>query len=341
MKIDIHNEWNMKKYVYLDWNVILYMYKQRDSKSILDTAMLNLVRILKKRHIFIFPFSEAHIQDRARKFEEALRKEVKSQFDFAESVNEKYILVPGRSIKKDTDLEMCKASMMECFDDFLERRRQDEQAIIKFTATDFSSFTVDVSKIPSDHPLHDFLQKHSGVVTSSSLSSFVEEFYQYVFDDGNAYRNFRYYINKLNVEEIKKQTVPLDTRSLIDRLLYYMAPMLGSKDLKEDELANNWRNICESWFQMQHKSLTNELLLEQGYVLLDLHPLFHDKIKKNKNTADNIIRDGNHCFYASKAEYFVSEDEKTRKKTKLMYKAFGIKTKVVSMSEFVNMFDIM
>jgi hypothetical protein len=120
-----------------------------------------------------------------------------------------------------------------------------------------------------------------------------------------------------------------------------MAPMLGSKDLKEDELANNWRNICESWFQMQHKSLTNELLLEQGYVLLDLHPLFHDKIKKNKNTADNIIRDGNHCFYASKAEYFVSEDEKTRKKTKLMYKAFGIKTKVVSMSEFVNMFDIM
>lgn len=270
-----------------------------------------------------------------------MRKEVKSQFDFAESVNEKYILVPGRSIKKDTDLEMCKASMMECFDDFLERRRQDEQAIIKFTATDFSSFTVDVSKIPSDHPLHDFLQKHSGVVTSSSLSSFVEDFYQYVFDDGNAYRNFRYYINKLNVEEIKKQTVPLDTRSLIDRLLYYMAPMLGSKDLKEDELANNWRNICESWFQMQHKSLTNELLLEQGYVLLDLHPLFHDKIKKNKNTADNIIRDGNHCFYASKAEYFVSEDEKTRKKTKLMYKAFGIKTKVVSMSEFVNMFDIM
>jgi len=341
MKIAINNEWNKKKYIYLDWNVVLYMYNQRDSKSILDTAMRDLVRTLKERKKFIFPFSEAHIQDRARKFQEALREEVKGQFYYAESVNEKYILVPGRSIKKDTDLEMCKASMMECFDDFLERRRQDEQALTKFTATDFSSFTVDVSKIPPDHPLHIFLQKHSGVVTSSSLSSFVENLFPYIFDDGNAYRNFRNYITKIKVEEIKKQTLPPDTKLLIDQLLYYMAPMLESKDFKEDELADNWRKICESWFQMQHKCLTNEILLKQGYVLLDLHPLFHDKIKNNKNTADNIIRDGNHCFYASKAEYFVSEDEKTRKKTKLMYKAFGIKTKVVSISEFVNKFDIM
>lgn len=60
MKIDIHNEWNMKKYVYLDWNVILYMYKQRDSKSILDTAMLNLVRILKKG-IYLFSRLVKHI----------------------------------------------------------------------------------------------------------------------------------------------------------------------------------------------------------------------------------------------------------------------------------------
>ena len=90
---------------------------------------------------------------------------------------------------------------------------------------------------------------------------------------------------------------------------------------------------------MYSKELSLELLLTNGYGLLELHPNFNDKLKKNKNTLDNIVRDSNHAYYASEAYYFVSEDENTRKKISFLYKVYGIKTKVVSEEEFIMHFS--
>ncbi len=69
-----------------------------------------------------------------------------------------------------------------------------------------------------------------------------------------------------------------------------------------------------------------------------MHPMFHDKLKKNKNTLSNIVRDSSHVDYASEANYFVSEDVQTRKKTKFLYDVYGIKTKIVSEEEFISNF---
>ena len=71
-----------------------------------------------------------------------------------------------------------------------------------------------------------------------------------------------------------------------------------------------------------------------------MHPLFKEKMKKGKNTLDNIIRDGNHCFYASNGQFFISEDEYTRRKTSFLYGTYNIKTKVVSESDFMNHFEV-
>lgn len=73
--------------------------------------------------------------------------------------------------------------------------------------------------------------------------------------------------------------------------------------------------------------------------MLDFHPLFSEKLKANKNTLDNIIRDSNHVYYASEAEYFISEDKNTRVKTKFIYEVFDIATKVVSEKEFLEIID--
>ncbi len=107
-----------------------------------------------------------------------------------------------------------------------------------------------------------------------------------------------------------------------------------------DTLAKKWPRIAEYWFSLNNKDLSQDLLLIQGYTLLDMHPLFKEKLKKGKNTLDNIVRDGNHCFYAAKAQYFVSEDEYTRQKVAFLYKAYGIKTKVVNEEGFLNCFEI-
>ena len=115
-----------------------------------------------------------------------------------------------------------------------------------------------------------------------------------------------------------------------------MFPFLDSFKDDESTLLKKWSTIANRWFSFNNKEPRMDLLLTQGYSLLDMHPLFKEKLKKGKNTLDNIIRDGNHCFYASGAKYFISEDVNTRKKTAFLYQAYGIKTKVVSEQEFLN-----
>lgn len=72
-------------------------------------------------------------------------------------------------------------------------------------------------------------------------------------------------------------------------------------------------------------NLGQDQLLIQGHSLIDMHPLFKEKLKKGKNILDNIIKDGNQCFFASGAQHFVSEDETTSKKADFLYEAYGIK----------------
>lgn len=120
-----------------------------------------------------------------------------------------------------------------------------------------------------------------------------------------------------------------------------MYPFIDSFQYDEEQLKKNWPHIAERWFSLNPaSSLAKDQLLIQGYTLLDMHPLFKEKMKKGKNTLDNIIRDGNHCFYASNGKFFVSEDDYTRRKTSFLYGAYNIKTKVVSENDFINHFEV-
>ena len=49
-------------------------------------------------------------------------------------------------------------------------------------------------------------------------------------------------------------------------------------------MTNKLSDIVENWFSLNNTDLSQELLLTQGYVLLDMHPLFNEKLKKQKST---------------------------------------------------------
>lgn len=84
----------------------------------------------------------------------------------------------------------------------------------------------------------------------------------------------------------------------------------------------------------------NPSILNAKYIYLDWNVIKYMKEPRlDKGNLDNIIIDGNNCLYASKGQYFVSEDAYTRKKTAFLYSAYDIKTKVVSEAEFLNYFD--
>lgn len=157
--------------------------------------------------------------------------------------------------------------------------------------------------------------------------------YENVFSESSFYKKFRKYISKLNSSDLLHKNC--------DVLISHMWPFIDSFTFSDvNSLSNSWDSIVSRFLSFSCPNVPLSRKFIQGYNLLDFHPLFHDRLKKNKNTLSNIVRDGLHCFYASQAKYFVSEDNATRKKTVFIYKVYGIKTKVVSESEFVKAWTI-
>ena len=50
----------------------------------------------------------------------------------------------------------------------------------------------------------------------------------------------------------------------------------------------------------------------------------------------NLVADATHCFYASNCDIFVTEDDKTRKKSAAVFKYLQLSTKILSMVEFAG-----
>lgn len=318
------------RYIYLDWNVIKYMKEPRLKKGGLDEEFRNMVFKLKKK--YKFPYSFAHIKDRANRYSKEHDNKVREDFEFAETVNDSICV----GINEDRPI-LVRETMQVCFEEYLS---ESPKELLSIDESFPFSFSVDMDKMDETHPMYEFLRERGGEISAKSMDEFLQELASVIFEDNSKYKSLRDYITKLDFEHGIDRKYSFRELIYLDKLLYHIFPFLDSFKDNESTLLKKWRGIANRWFSFNSKILRMDLLLIQGYLLLDMHPLFKEKLKNGKNTLDNIIRDGNHCFYASKAQYFVSEDEDTRIKTAFLYRAYGIKTKVVSEQEFLNCFQV-
>jgi len=70
------------------------------------------------------------------------------------------------------------------------------------------------------------------------------------------------------------------------------------------------------------------------FEIIDMLGYWKDKEGKNFSRAWDFM----HAFYASICDFFISDDKRTRNKTKVLYYEYKIKTKVLSSDEFLNSF---
>ena len=299
-----------------------------------DLKMRSLLYKLTKR--YCFPYSEGHIRDAANKYKPENRSFIEDDFRFAETINHQECIrygYMGLQLIFDTQ----KKPMLELFDEYVNEKKSAPS--IPSDNHSIASFPVDMSKIGNDHPFYDFLVTNNGIMDMEKLDGYLELMFDELFTGTTFYKKLRAYIDKLNTQDMMNQSMTLDARLLLDRHLYFLFPFFDSFAYSEEELARKWPRIAYHYLKMSNLNPPIEMQLIQGYSLLDMHPMFREKLKKNKNTLDNIVRDGSHCFYASKAQFFVSEDDSTRKKTSFIYKAYGIKTKVVNEADFLKMVE--
>jgi hypothetical protein len=107
---------------------------------------------------------------------------------------------------------------------------------------------------------------------------------------------------------------------------------IGIENFNVDKYFDKTKNAPE-WFN----DITNE------YVKLDMHGFKADKVKvteKKKNTFKNTTEDASHSAFASRCEFYITDDDKNYHKTKAVFQRLGIYTIVLKPNEFIQYYNL-
>ncbi len=106
---------------------------------------------------------------------------------------------------------------------------------------------------------------------------------------------------------------------------------IGLENFDVDKYFDKTKNAPE-WFN----DITNE------YVQLDMHGFKADKVKvtdKEKNTFKNTTEDASHSAFASRCEFYITNDDKNYHKTKEVFQKLGVYTIVLKPNEFIQYYN--
>lgn len=106
---------------------------------------------------------------------------------------------------------------------------------------------------------------------------------------------------------------------------------IGVENFNVDKYFEKGKNAPE-WFD----DITNE------YIKLDMHGFKADKVKvtpKEKNTFNNTTEDASHSAFASRCEFYITNDDKNYHKTKAVFQKLGIFTIVLKPNEFIQYYN--
>ncbi|TRW96384.1 hypothetical protein [Flavobacterium gawalongense] len=106
---------------------------------------------------------------------------------------------------------------------------------------------------------------------------------------------------------------------------------IGVENSNVDKYFEKGKNAPE-WFD----DITNE------YIKLDMHGFKADKVKvtaKEKNTFNNTTEDASHSAFASRCEFYITNDDKNYHKTKAVFQKLGIFTIVLKPNEFIQYYN--
>lgn len=329
VKVDLEDVCK-KKYIYLDWNVVKYIKEPRNQNIILDETFRKIVK--ETRSKYVYPYSEAHFIDRAHNYKEEYKNYILNDLHFFENISQGY----GLALKEGTDeLNVIKYSVVEAFENVLHRKRQE---------IDFSKYmpymqpmNIDVNCIEENSLFYKAFQDTNGYCDKEIFDEIAKKIVLESFTDINIYKKFRIAFNDKEDDLINRETV---NAQYYGQIKWHFHKLKEALELQgnEERLAERWKEAVTEALSLyfEPKDIQISDLMSVSYCLLDLHSDFSEKLKKYKNTLDNVYRDSKNIWYASQAKYFITEDAATRKKAKFIYKVFDKKVKVWSMQEFVN-----
>jgi len=105
----------------------------------------------------------------------------------------------------------------------------------------------------------------------------------------------------------------------------------GMENLNPEQYFKNSNN-APAWFD----EICNE------YIKLDMHGYKADKVKvteKEKNTFRNTTEDAFHTAFATRCDFYITNDDKNYRKSKAVYEKLGVFTRVLKPDEFLKYYN--
>lgn len=321
-----------KPYIYLDWNVF---WNLRREKRPIDVDCKEIINSIRKK--YVFPYCEAHLLDLANNYKKENRNIVEVELVSLGQISDNYVL--GETSNGSIGIIKSNDSPIIFFDNILKKSKS--TCHIKPSDIPIEISKVDMRILDENHPMREILERTDGVIGSGILANFLNKLYEPFFSDKDVYKNFREYLKKVKDEFETYGKFNLQfNNELYNKLNITIMPLFESFEITDETiLQQKWKDIVISFLRFSNTDAVFGHLITLGYMLLDLHPLFNEKLKKDKNTLSNITRDSKNVYYASSAKYLISEDQSFSKKVKFLYKSFNIKTVVIDIEEFTLRFS--
>lgn len=320
--------------IYLDTNVFSYL------KNSTDPAIQNFHSSLKKyKSTLLYCYSHGHLLD----FKQDKSDKKFADLDFIETlVDDNYISYNG--MDKYTSCYLAKPR--EAFEglgedkkiDFksmfdldtsilpIEQQEQFENAKNLFFNQEFDFGFTTANPLPEDakQALSKFLPITKSKFTLLELTEQLMQLYDVMNEDKTAYKDLRNYLDK-NLNN-GKFVVDDNNTDFND-------------DLKNSMLKKTFVEFVNNTLNPDgKKQVTDYDFHVQAYTSLDLLGISKDPSRKARFR--NIFNDGMHSYYGAFCDYVISNDDDFIKKTKALYKLIDLKTKVVSLNEFMQSIDI-
>ncbi|MEN9910182.1 MAG: hypothetical protein RLZZ540_3341 [Bacteroidota bacterium] len=323
--------------IYLDWNVMSGM-KNNHFQELND--------IILKKDKFLLLYSTSHIGDifaSIKNHSEEEQKLVREDLDYITNLTNDLCLVNN---SKEVTLSTYQPG--ELLDD---RIRE---------APLFQDFSIDslFSSIAEDNPVFGLVNTMKEMLSSLPLdiafkeafenpesTAMLDKMFPGLKDDqtmNGFFKSFGKMFHNMNETEDYK-----DLRSMVQKIgvnsghfnenknpfevIDNAYKKTGVENFNVDKYFDKTKNAPE-WFN----DITNE------YVKLDMHGFKADKVKvtdKEKNTFKNTTEDASHSAFASRCEFYITNDDKNYHKTKAVFQKLGVYTIVLKPNEFIQYYN--
>lgn len=317
--------------IYFDSNIFR---KLKSTSNQFRSDVFDAVELLRPH--FIFPFSEAHMNDLATSSEEHRNIDLKLMKDYVQDnyIHRdhiakviKYSLADPLTAFDSFDFSASESFLDDpssAFKDLFDFEGGEQLGEIFSKLLDlpvFDPIQIETDKLPAEYrqlaerfkdvrTIGDALKKMSGIGDlindKNVLSKNRNLFSGYVNRDDYSFDNWSF-----EFDQRMQDTV-------FGKSFTEMVALMTAEADRNDE----YTNFINTYTSLEFLGVTEE---RTGA-----------KLKLKKNSFMDIQRDAAHAFFASKSDFFVTDDLGVQQKAFIAYRLFSIRTEVLSIQDFLN-----